>query len=254
MSTDQKPASSTDASQGLRFSLRTLLVFVTLIAILIAIVMGLIVPGVEAAREEARRMSASNNAKMILLGMHDYHHFNEFFPAAIIRDADGKAMRGWRFTLVPFLESTDVYSRYDQTLPWDAPRNLAITQFTFRCYDRPGQRNEVPHATNFVVISGPGTAFPDEGQCGLSDIHDGPQNTIVVVEIGPADIPWYEPRDLRIDNMSFRINVPEGGKPCIGSRLSRGAIVAFADGHVELLPEDTPPEKLRAMFTIAGND
>ena len=92
---------------------------------------------------------------------------------------------------------------------------------------------------------------------GLAELYGALQmqrGPIVVVEIGESDIPWYEPRDLRIDTMSFRINDPDPSKPCIGSRLSRGAIVGFADGHVEFLPEDTAPEKLHAMITIAGDD
>jgi hypothetical protein len=237
-----------------RFSLRRLLLVVTLVAFVLGVAVSLIAPAVSAAREAANRMSASTTAKHIVLAMQNYHDSVGVFPAAIIRNADGKAMRGWRFALVPYLEATNIYRRFDHDRLWDDPKNLAITQFEHRLYDRPGQQNTVAYATNFVAITGPGTLFPDDGWRNLSDIKDGAENTIVVVEIGPSDIPWYEPRDLRIDNMSFRINVPDGGKPCIGSRLSRGAIVAFADAHVELLPEDTDPEKLRAMLTIAGDD
>jgi prepilin-type processing-associated H-X9-DG protein len=249
MTNDQLLGTDADAPRGWRFSLRTLLVGVTLLAIALA----LITPAVFAAREAAHRMSASNNAKNIVLAMHNYHEQNRMFPYGVVHGTDGKPMCGWRFALTPFIESSPFFNQYNQRLAWDHPTNLAMEQFTYPLYSRPGQRNKVPHATNFVVISGPGTLFPDDGQRTLSDIADGASNTIVVVEIGSSDIPWYEPRDLRIDTMSFRINDPDRSKPCIGSRLGRGAIVGFADGHVELLPEDTPPEKLRAMLTIAGD-
>jgi prepilin-type processing-associated H-X9-DG protein len=250
MNLEQLPYIKEDLPPRWRFSLRLLLLAVTLLAILIA----LITPAVFAAREAANRMKAANKVKSIVGALHNYQSQNNTFPYGVVRNADGKPMHGWRFAISPFIESTDIYHRYDQRLAWDDPSNLAVTQFVWYWYVREGQRNRVPHATNFVAITGPGTLFPDDRVCSPGDIKDGAKNTIVVVEIGPSDIPWYEPRDLRIDTMSFRINDPDRSKPCIGSRLSGGAIVGFADGHTELLPEDTPPEKLRAMLTIAGGD
>jgi hypothetical protein len=247
-------ATTFDATPRWRFSLREFLLWVTLASIIFGILLYLLMPDIMAAREAARRMQATNNVKSILLALQNYHRSAHMFPYGVVQNTDGKPMRGWRFAIIPFIESTDIYYRYDQRLAWDDPHNLAITQFTWQWYVRPGQKNKVPHATNFVAVTGPGTLFSDEGACSLGDIKDGAENTIIVVEIGPSDIPWYEPRDLRIDNMSFRINDPDRSKPCIGSRLSRGAIVGFADGHTAFLPEDTPPEKLRAMLTIAGGD
>jgi hypothetical protein len=59
-----------------------------------------------------------------------------------------------------------------------------------------------------VVIVGPRTVFPGVRCVRSKQITDGESNSIAVVESCGLRIPWYEPRDLKADEMSFRINDP----------------------------------------------
>ena len=104
------------------FTLVELLVVIAIIGILIA----LLLPAVQAAREAARRMQCTNNLKQIGLALHNYHSTHNCFPAGdsigIPSQCDnGADCRGnpiW-IVLLPYLEMGNIVSDYDHTLVRD---------------------------------------------------------------------------------------------------------------------------------------
>ncbi len=88
------------------FTLVELLVVIAIIGILVA----LLLPAVQAAREAARRMQCSNNLKQLALTLHNYHDVNRCFPSAIVRsDAAGRRGASWLVRILPFMEETAAY-------------------------------------------------------------------------------------------------------------------------------------------------
>ncbi|MCP4590129.1 MAG: DUF1559 domain-containing protein, partial [bacterium] len=90
------------------FTLVELLVVITIIGILIA----LLLPAVQAAREAARRMQCSNNLKQLGLAVHNYVSiYSEHFPLGCM----GYERHGLFTAMLPFLEQDVVHDKLDLT-------------------------------------------------------------------------------------------------------------------------------------------
>ena len=104
------------------FTLVELLVVIAIIGILIA----LLLPAVQAAREAARRTQCSNNVKQMVLALHNYHAVYKTFPFGHLylgihdndpADNNGGSAFGWAWSILPFCEQGPLFNQFDSTLP-----------------------------------------------------------------------------------------------------------------------------------------
>jgi prepilin-type N-terminal cleavage/methylation domain-containing protein len=115
------------------FTLVELLVVITIIGILIA----LLLPAVQAAREAARRMQCANNMKQLGLALQNYATANSTFPPSFCLKpkADGSGYEtlvgnngSWSIQgrLLPFLEQANAYDRVRLDIAWDQQRATGV--------------------------------------------------------------------------------------------------------------------------------
>lgn len=124
------------------FTLVELLVVIAVIGILLA----LLLPAVQAAREAARRMECANHLKQIGLALHSYETALRSFPPAYTRSYDDSGWPRDHFVLsflLPYLERQSEYSLFDWSQHWYAAENAAACQVAisvFLCPSAPGSR------------------------------------------------------------------------------------------------------------------
>jgi prepilin-type N-terminal cleavage/methylation domain-containing protein/prepilin-type processing-associated H-X9-DG protein len=95
------------------FTLVELLVVLAVIGILLS----LMLPAVQQARESARRITCANNLRQLGLGMHQYHDLHSCFPpgsqVADIRTHPFSKSFGWPIMLLPHVEQRNLYQSFD---------------------------------------------------------------------------------------------------------------------------------------------
>src|SRR5262245_9404962 len=89
------------------FTLVELLVVIAIIGVLVA----LLLPAVQAAREAARRMRCQNSLKQIGLACHNFHDINGEMPRAFV----GETGLSWHVYILPFIEQQALFNQIDTT-------------------------------------------------------------------------------------------------------------------------------------------
>jgi prepilin-type N-terminal cleavage/methylation domain-containing protein len=152
------------------FTLVELLVVIAIIGVLVA----LLLPAVQSAREAARRMACTNHLRQLGLACHNFHDVTGFTPPS--RTASGgfpklavpaNAYHGWACWLLPYLEQGNVYSQYETKLHFGHANNRSAVQTqvkVFYCPSTPLQKRSIDFAsTSGGTFNITGAAAADYG-------------------------------------------------------------------------------------------
>src|SRR5688572_33022654 len=101
---------SRSCPRRLGFTLVELLVVIAIIGVLVA----LLLPAVQQAREAARRMSCQNNLKQLGIALHNHHDVKNMFPGCPNdnENANTKCGTNWAIESLPFMEQQNLYQQY----------------------------------------------------------------------------------------------------------------------------------------------
>ena len=174
------------------FTLVELLVVIAIIGILIA----LLLPAVQAARESARRSQCANNIKQVALGMLNFEGAKRMLPPNIYGGgyANTELSTSWMTLILPFLESNTLGSLVQSGQGVGGPNNLPVYQTpvaTYRC--------------------------PSDGASGLDGLQHGPYTGACC-----GDSQWWVDTQLAYTNY----------KACAGGNWCSGDfIVSQVDGR-----------------------
>lgn len=263
------------------------LVVITIIGVLVA----LLLPAVQAARESARRAQCLNNMRQIGLGLLCYHETYKSFPPGCT-DRYPKPPRvlkaryiAWSTLLLPFIEQEHVYDRIDLSVPFNDPTNDAAHRCVVPTYlcpstnrlldgrvgsttgDRNGNGidNVGDHwaCTDYGGMFGhmvPGEMFTNNGalvheeSISMGDITDGLSRTIIVTE--DTGRGWRECSEWsngeNIFDQHTRINTVQDNE--MWSDHPGGVNATFCDGSVRFLGNETSEATLRALCTREEGD
>ena len=159
------------------FTLIELLVVISIIAILIA----LLLPAVQQAREAARRTQCKNNLKQIGLAIHNYHETYTMFPPGQQwsgpvwndkngdgdTDDNGERSPGWSWTamILPYIDQQPLYDKIDFGSPLNDSKltgtNLAVVRQPIEGFLCPSDSLEKVRNRN---RAGPAGAIRNPGQ------------------------------------------------------------------------------------------
>lgn len=229
-----------------RFSLRTLLVIVTVSCLFL----GLIGVRIQRARQEAKRRG---NLMHIALAFHNYHDIYGHFPPAYVVDKNGRPMHSWRVLLLevmPDAQSQKLFRQYDFNQPWDSPANKALGAEIPDVYSDPITDRDSTN-TSYMVVAGPETLFDGTRKISFRQVTDGTSNTLLLAEVANSQTLWTEPRDLDADTMPTDFEASNQAE-CISGLRAGNVLIATADGAVHSLNQRIPLKTLRHL--ILRND
>jgi hypothetical protein len=211
----------------------------------VPMMVALLLPAVQSAREAARRAMAKNNMKQLMLAMHNYHDTHKEFPKPVMLGPDGKTKHSWRVALLPYLAQNELYKQYNLNEPWDSENNKKVLARIPGLYRNPNADANSTE-TSYLALVGNQTALGDgEKAVRIRDMTDGTSNTVMLFEVR-RKIPWTKPVDIAYDT--------KGDLPELKGFHQGGYHVGICDGSVRFIFQNIDEKVLRALISRNGGE
>ena len=215
-----------------------------------AVLVALLLPAVQQAREAARRTMAKNNLKQIGLAFHNFHDAYNTFPerSHMNRFTEERPGLSWRVSILPYIDQEDLYKQFNLDEPWDSEHNKALIPLMPQAFASPNDPAlNKEGKTRYLAVHGEGCFYENDEGTKIRDITDGTSNTIMVVEAAPdRAVIWTQPEDFDVD-FDDLLNGLKGARAGMFQAL-------LADGSVRAISENINLDVLKALFTKNGEE
>jgi len=208
------------------------------------VIVALLLPAVQSAREAARRAQSMNNMKQIGLAFHNYHDVHKKFPGTTNLGPDGKTVHSWRVAILPFLEQKALYEKYRLNEPWDSEHNKKLLDNMPQVFRSPNATND-SNFPSYYGLTGSSSGLGDGNGEKIRSFTDGTSNSILVVG-AKREIPWTKPEDIPFD--------PKKKLPEFGGYHPQGFLALLADGSVRFISKTIDEAVLKALLTRNGGE
>jgi len=246
-----------------------LLVVVAVVGLLVA----LLLPAVQSAREAARRTSCMNNLRNMGCALHGHLLATRVFPYGCLewKAGTGGTQRclAWSAFILPWLEERSTADRLDLSKPYDHSANTAAAAvglpiFICPSADRVGLTVGGLGRSDYGGLAGERITSPNspmkgplihERRFAEREVVDGLSKTIFVAECSSgawSDGQWINGRNLF--DQAFAINHPTWEDEIRSRHAGGGALALFGDGTVRFLVDSTDRRVVAAACTRAGGE
>jgi prepilin-type processing-associated H-X9-DG protein len=259
-----------------RFTVRSMMVFVALAAALSGGTLFL-----QRSSEAAQRDKCRTNLLLIGLGLQNYTSTFGSYPAGTVANDRLPPQKRLSWLTIAWSYIEQLFWLFNQSEPWDSETNRVTRcrgtedkPFTVGrvsilcCPAAAGSSDEhMPGWTWYVGIAGVGTdaptlpaghpragVFGHERVTPLAGLKDGASNTLLLAETGLANGPWTAGGAATVRGLDPSRQPYIGRGRQFGGLHQGGVMAAMADGSVRFLRESIDPRVFEAISTVSGGE